>query len=415
MLFEQVLSSDNLRNAWKRVKQNKGAAGVDGLTIEDYPVWIHQHWVAIQRGLQQGYYCPLPVKRVEIPKTSGGVRLLGIPSVHDRVIQQAITQVLQPLIDPDFSNHSHGFRPNRSAHDAVRSVQKGIKDGYRYAVDIDLSKFFDKVDHDLLMNRLGKWVADKQLLALIGKYLRADVSIKGKREPTRCGVPQGGPLSPLLANIMLDSLDRYLESKGYRFARYADDFVISVKSLQEGECIKAEVTAHLETLKLPINTEKSQVVSSKQLNFLGFAFKGKKIVWSPKSLANFKHRIRELTGRSWGVSWVYRYKKLRQYIQGWGNYFGLSEYYRPVPLLDQWIRRRIRMCYLKQWRKIRTRIRNLIRLGVSKSAAISLGMSSKGYYRLAKTKAVQLALNNTWLKQQGLASIEVQWVKFHYS
>jgi len=415
MLFAQVLSSNNLRDAWKRVKQNKGAAGVDGLTIEDYPVWIHQHWAGIYRGLQQGYYCPLPVKRVEIPKPNGGIRLLGIPSVHDRVIQQAITQVLQPLIDPDFSAHSHGFRPNRSAHDAVKSVQKGIKEGYGYAVDIDLSKFFDKVDHDLLMNRLGKWVTDKQLLALIGKYLRAEVSVKGKLEASSCGVPQGGPLSPLLANIMLDDLDRYLESKDYRFARYADDFVISVKSLQEGERIKTEVTAYLETLKLPINTEKSQVISSKQLCFLGFAFKGKKIVWSPKSLANFKHRIRELTGRSWGVSWAYRYTKLRQYIQGWGNYFGLSEYYRPIPLLDQWIRRRIRMCYLKQWRRIRTRIRNLMRLGVSKHTAISLGMSSKGYYRLAKTKAVQLALNNNWLKSQGLASVEEQWVKFHYS
>lgn len=415
MLFEHVLSSDNLRDAWQRVKQNKGAAGVDGLTIEDYPVWIHRHWAGIQRGLQQGYYCPLPVKRVEIPKPNGGVRLLGVPSVHDRVIQQAITQVLQPLIDPDFSDHSHGFRPKRSAHDAVKSVQKGIKEGYGYAVDIDLSRFFDNVDHDLLMNRVGKWMDDKQLMALIGKYLRADVSIKGQREPTRCGVPQGGPLSPLLANIMLDDLDRYLESKGYRFARYADDFVISVKSLTEGERVKTEVTAYLETLKLPINTEKSQVVSSKQLNFLGFAFKGKKIVWSPNSLANFKHRIRELTGRSWGVSWAYRYEKLRQYIQGWGNYFGLSEYYRPIPLLDQWIRRRIRMCYLKQWRRIRTRIRHLMRLGVSKSVAISLGMSSKGYYRLAKTKAVQLALNNNWLILQGLVSVEEQWVKFHYS
>jgi RNA-directed DNA polymerase len=196
---------------------------------------------------------------------------------------------------------------------------------------------------------------------------------------------------------------------------FADDFVISVKSLTEGDRIKAEVIAYLETLKLPINTEKSQVVSRQQLSFLGFAFKGKKIVWSVKSLANFKHRIRELTGRSWGVSWAYRYEKLRQYIQGWGNYFGLSEYYRPIPLLDQWIRRRIRMCYLKQWRRIRTRIRNLMRLGVSKSVAISLGMSSKGYYRLAKTKAVQLALNNKWLKSQGLVSIEAQWVKFHYS
>jgi RNA-directed DNA polymerase len=415
MLFEQVLSSENLRNAWKRVKQNKGAAGVDGRTIDDYPVWIHQHWDNILRGLQQGYYCPLPVKRVEIPKSNAGVRLLGIPSVNDRVIQQAITQVLQPLIDPGFSDHSHGFRPKRSAHDAVKSVQKGIKEGYGYAVDIDLSKFFDHVDHDLLMNQLGKWVADKQLLALIGKYLRAEVCIKGKREATRRGVPQGGPLSPLLANIMLDDLDRYLESKGYRFARYADDFVISVKSLTEGERVKTEVTAYLETLKLPINTEKSQVVSSKQLSFLGFIFKGKKIVWSPKSLANFKHRIRELTGRSWGVSWAYRYTKLRQYIQGWGNYFGLSEYYRPIPLLDQWIRRRIRMGYLKQWRRIRTRICQLMRRGVSKHTAISLGMSSKGYYRLAKTKAVQIALNNEWLKSQGLASVEEQWVKFHYS
>ena len=186
--------------------------------------------------------------------------------------------------------------------------------GYGYAVDIDLPKFFDKVDHDLVMNRLGKWVADKQLLALIGKYLRADVSIKGKREPTLCGVPQGGPLSPLLANIMLDSLDRYLECKGYRFARYADDFVISVKPLTEGERVKDEVSAFLKTLKLPINTEKSQVVSIKQLSFLGFVFKGKKIAWSPKSLANFKYRIRELTGRSWGVSWAYRYEKLRQFI-----------------------------------------------------------------------------------------------------
>jgi len=215
---------------------------------------------------------------------------------------------------------------------------------------------------------------------------------------------------------MLDDLDRYLESKDYRFARYADDFVISVKSLQEGERIKTEVTAYLDTLKLPINTEKIQVVSRKQLNFLGFAFKGKKIVWSVKSLANFKHRIRELTGRSWGVSWAYRYEKLRQYIQGWGNYFGLSEYYRPIPILDQWIRRRIRICYLKQWRRIRTRIRKLMRLGVSESTAIRLGMmSSKGYYRLAKTKAVQLALNNEWLKSQGLVSVKEQWVKFHYS
>ena len=284
MLLEQILASENLQLAWKRVKQNKGAAGVDGLTIDHYLEWANVHWGAVNRGLERGYYCPLPVKRVEIPKPNGGTRLLGIPCVNDRVIQQAITQCLQPIIDPDFSEHSHGFRPNRSAHHAVKAVQEGIKQGYDYAVDIDLSKFFDNVDHDLLMNRVSKWVDDKRVLALIGKYLRAGVSIKGKIEAMPRGVPQGGPLSPLLANVMLDDLDRYLESKGYRFARYADDFVISVKSSSEGERIKAQVITFLETLKLPINTEKSQVVSVRKLSFLGFVFKGKKIVWSPKAL-----------------------------------------------------------------------------------------------------------------------------------
>jgi RNA-directed DNA polymerase len=368
------------------------------------------HWGNINRGLEQGYYCPLPVKRVEISKSNGGIRLLGIPGVNDRVIQQAITQCLQPLIDPDFSEHSHGFRPLRSALQAVKAVQAGIKQGYGYAVDIDLSKFFDNVDHDLLMTRVSKWVNDKRVLALIGKYLREGLAL----EPTPRGVPESGPLSPLLANVMLDDLDRYLESKSYRFARYADDSVISVKSSSEGERIKAEVIAFLEMLKLPINTEKSQIVPVRKLSFLGFVFKGNKIVWSPKALANFKHRIREITGRSWGVSWAYRYQQLRRYISGWINYFGLIEYYRPVPELDHWIRRRIRMCYLKQWCRMRTRIRNLIRLGVSTKLAIYIGLSSKGYYRLAKTKAVQMGLNNDGLKAQGLVSVKEQWVKFHY-
>jgi RNA-directed DNA polymerase len=379
-----------------------------------YLAWAKVHWRNVNRGLEQGYYCPLPVKRVEIPKSNGGIRLLGIPGVNDRVIQQAITQCLQPIIDPDFSEHSHGFCPNRSAHHAVKSVQEGIKQGYGYAVDIDLSKFFDHVDHDLLMSHVSKWVDDKRVLVLIGKYLRAGVSVKGKIEATPRGVPQGGALSPLLANIMLDDLDRYLESKRYRFARYADDFVISVQSFSEGERIKAEVIAFLETLKLPINTEKSQVVPVRKLSFLGFVFMDKKIVWSPKALANFKHRIREITGRSWGVSWAYRYQQLRRYIFGWINYFGLSEYYRPVPELDHWIRRRIRMCYLKQWSRMQPRIRHLIRLGVSSKLAIYIGLSSKGYYRLAKTKAVQMGLNNDWLKAQGIVSVKEQWVKFHY-
>ena len=413
-LFEKIFSSANLPMAWDHVKQNKGAAGIDGCSLEDYPPWAKAHWSNVKRGLERGYYCPQPVKRIEIPKPNGGIRLLGIPTVNDRVIQQAINQILQPLIDPTFSVHSYGFRPYLSAHHAVRAVQRHIKEGYRYAVDIDLAKFFDHVDHDLLMHRLSQRIDDKQVLALVGKYLRAGVSINGTVEKTLRGVPQGSPLSPLLANVLLDDLDGYMESQSYRFARYADDFVISVRSLEEGRRVKADVEAFLETLKLPINTKKSRVIAVRHLSFLGFVFRGKRIVWSPKSLANFKRRIRQLTGRSWGVSWKVRYRKLREYITGWMNYYALSEYYRPIPRLDQWIRRRIRMCYLKQWRRPRTRIRNLIRLGVSTSVAIMLGMSSKGYYRLAKTKAVQIALNNEWLKSEGLVSLKDRWSSFHY-
>jgi RNA-directed DNA polymerase len=414
-LLEQILAPENLQTAWKRVKQNQGAAGVDGQSIADYPHWARQHWSGIKRGLLAGYYIPQPVKRVEIPKPNGGKRLLGIPTVNDRVIQQAITQVLNPIFDPGFSSHSYGFRPNKSAHQAVLSVRGFIRQGCRYAVDIDLAKFFDHVDHDLLMHRLSRRIRDKRVLKLIGRYLRAGVAVEGKIQPTRLGVPQGGPLSPLLANIMLDDLDRYLESRQYHFARYADDFVISVRSKEQGLEIKENVEHFLETLKLPINQDKSGVVKINQLSFLGFTFRGKKIVWSDKALRAFKHQIRVLTNRTWSVSWNVRYQKLRRYISGWINYFGLSEYYRPVPGLDEWLRRRIRMCYLKQWRRPRTRIRNLIRLGVGTRQAIHLGLSSKGYYRLAKTYAVQLGLNDQWLKDQGLISIREQWIKFHYN
>ena len=414
MLLEQILASENLQAAWKHVKQNKGSAGIDGITLDDYLPWATAHWQNIRRGLLEGHYCPLPVRRVEIPKPNGDVRLLGIPSVNDRVIQQAITQILQPLIDPDFSDYSYGFRPKRSAHHAVYRVRQMIKDQRKYAVDIDLSKFFDKVDHDLLMNRLTVWIDDKRVLALIGKYLRAGISNNGMITASLCGVPQGGPLSPLLANVMLNDLDHYMERQGYHFARYADDFVIGTRTLVEGQQVKEDIEGFLKTLKLPINETKSSVIQMKQLNFLGFAFRGKKIVWSDKALKNFKHRIRELTGRSWGVSWWYRYKQLRLYIVGWLNYYRLSEYYRPVPLLDQWIRRRIRMCYLKQWRKPRTRARKLMKLGVTEKLARSIAASEKSVYRLAKTKAVQLALNNKWLALQGLVSVKEQWSAFHY-
>lgn len=415
-LLKQVLSPENLKAAWKQVKRNKGAPGADGITIEDYPQWARKHWAETRRALECGYYIPQPVKRVEIPKPNGGSRSLGIPSINDRVIQQAIAQVLAPIIDPTFSESSHGFRPGRNAHGAVRQVKCFIEEGYRVAVDVDLSKFFDRVNHDILMSRLARHIADKRLLKLIGRYLRAGVEIDGSHHPTPEGVPQGGPLSPLLANVVLDDLDKLLESRRMRFARYADDFTICVKSTSAGHRVMQWLKRYLNTtLKLVVNEEKSKVVKTNDLHFLGFTFRGKKIRWSDKALQDFKHNIRRLTNRSWGISMQRRYRELRLYIQGWINYFGLSEYYRPFPGLDEWIRRRLRMCYLKQWRKPRTRIRNLIALGTRTYTAVCLGLSSKGPYRLARTLATQSGMTNKWLEVQGLVSIRELWIKFHYA
>ncbi len=414
-LMTQVLAPFNLQTAWKRVRSNKGAAGVDSVTIEAYPEWAKQHWSATRRALERGYYIPQPIRRVEIPKASGGSRQLGIPTVNDRVIQQAIAQVLTPIIDPTFSEFSYGFRPNRSAHDAVRQVQTYIKENRKVAVDIDLSKFFDRVEHDILMHKLSAHIRDKDLMKLIGRYLRADIEVDGRLQPSRQGVPQGGPLSPLLANVMLDTLDKYLESRKLNFSRYADDFVICVKSSSAANRVLKHVRKFLDTkLKLPINTEKSKVVKVRYLNFLSFIFVGKKIRWSDKALQDFKYNIRRLTKRSWGISMQRRYRELVWYIRGWTNYFALSEYYRPLPGLDQWIRRRLRMCYLKQWRKARTRVRKLMQLGCTKESAVYLGASQKGYYRLAKTLATHSGMGNKWFEQQGLVSVRDLWIKFHY-
>ena len=415
-LMKRVLSPLNLHAAWKQVRRNKGAPGVDGVAIEDYPQWARKHWATTRRALERGYYIPRAVRRVEIPKPKGGIRLLGIPTVNDRVIQQAIAQVLTPIIDPSFSEASHGFRPGRKAHDAIRQIKGFIEDGYRVAVDVDLSKFFDCVNQDMLMERLRRFITDKSLLKLIGRYLRAGVSIDGELNPTLKGVPQGGPLSPLLANIMLDDLDKHLEAQQLRFARYADDFTICVKSTSAGPRVMARVSRFLSSkLKLTVNHEKSKVVKTNALHFLGFTFRGKKIRWTDEALYDFKYHIRRLTKRSWGISMQRRLRELRRYTQGWINYFGLSEYYRPLPGLDEWIRRRIRMCYLKQWRKPRTRIRNLIKLGTRTRTAVSLGLSSKGPYRLARTLATHSGMTNKWLEVQGLVSVRELWVKFHYA
>ena len=415
-LLERVLSRDNVQKAWKRVKANKGVPGIDRMSIEDFPEFARAQWDNIRDSLMAGTYQPSPVKRVEIPKPTGGTRPLGIPTVLDRVIQQAMYQVMMPIFDADFSEFSYGFRPGRSAHGAVRKVREYIRKGYRIAVDMDLSKFFDRVDHDVLMHRVARKIRDKHILRLIGKYLRAGVVIKGRLQKSREGVPQGGPLSPLLANILLDDLDKELEKRGHKFVRYADDFVILVRTQRAGLRVKESVTRFLENkLKLKVNQDKSRVSSTDNTNFLGFTFKGTKIRWSDKAFREFKRRVKRLTGRSWFVSMEYRYKKLSQYIRGWMNYFGISEYYRPIPEIDQWLRRRMRMCYWKQWRRPRTKIRNLRKLGTSLKAALGVGLSRKGPWRLARTLATQTGMTNKWLKEQGLVSVKERWVNIHYS
>jgi RNA-directed DNA polymerase len=330
-LLERILSRENMAKAWRRVKANKGAPGVDGISIEQFPDHTRPQWKAIRASLVTVTYLPTPVKRVEIPKPSGGIRLLGIPTVLDRLIQQSFAQKLTPIFDPEFSESSFGFRPGRSAHGAVRKVQEYIRQGYRVAVEIDLAKFFDMVDHDLLMHFVGRKVRDKRVLALIGKYLRAGIMVKGRMQTSRKGVPLGGPLSPLLANIMLDHLDKELELRGHHFARYADDFVILVKSRRAGNRVMHSIGRFLTThLKLTVNASKSKVVSSNDISFLGFTFKGSRIVWTDKAFSTFKQRVKRLTGRSWFVSMEYRLRKLAEYIRGWVGCFGLSEYYRPI-------------------------------------------------------------------------------------
>ena len=414
-LMGRVLDRANMQRAWKRVKANKGAPGIDGMTVDEFPAYACSHWPEIRQALLDETYQPSPVRRVEIPKRSGrGKRPLGIPTVVDRVICQAIQQVLTPIFDPDFSESSFGFRPGRSAHGALRQAQQQIRKGRRIAVDLDLEKFFDKVNPDVLMARVARKVRDKRLLALIGRYLRAGVLVGEVIQATGIGTPQGSPLSPLLANILLDDLDKELERRGHSFVRYADDLLILVKSQRAGLRVKAGITRFLTCwLKLTVNESKSRVCGINECVFLGFTFRGAKIRWSEEAFADFKHRIRRLTGRSWGVSMSHRLQRLAQYIRGWMNYYGISEYYRPVPELDHWIRRRIRMCHWKQWRYARTKVRNLLSLGTGKRQAILTAISRKSYWHLSKTLATQTGMTNKWLERQGLVSVRQLWIKAH--
>jgi RNA-directed DNA polymerase len=415
-LLGLALQSANIMAAWKRVRANKGAAGIDGMSIDDFPPWAKEgNWKRIMTELRSGQYQPSPVRRVEIDKPDGGKRQLGIPTVVDRVIQQAIAQVLTPIFDPTFSDNSFGFRPNRNGQQAVKQVQDIIKTGRRFAVDVDLSKFFDRVDHDLLMTHLGCEVKDKRLLKLIKRYLRAGVIDNQFYSESREGVPQGGPLSPLLANIMLDPLDKELEKRGHKFARYADDFTILVKSTRAGERVLSSISRFLiNRLKLIVNLVKSHVVKTSKSKFLGFTFKGGRIHWHPKTVLKFKQQVRRLTNRNWGVSMHYQLFKISQYLRGWINYFGIASGYQRCVDLDHWIRRRVRMAYWRQWRKPRTKVRNLMRLGVHVQAAVACGITSKGPWRSAKTPGVNQALSLDYLKSEGLYSLRDGWIALHH-
>jgi RNA-directed DNA polymerase len=409
MLMEQILSRENLRKALKRVEKNKRSHGVDGMPVESLRAYLMTHWASIRASIEDGSYVPAPVRRVEIPKPAGGVRLLGIPTALDRFIQQAISQVLTPLFDPTFSEFSYGFRPGRRGHDAVRKARSYIEEGYRWVVDIDLEKFFDRVNHDRLMGILAKRVQDKTLLKLIRRYLESGVMIGGVKVANEQGVPQGGPLSPLLANIVLDELDKELERRGHRFVRYADDCNIYVKSRRAGERVMTSITRFIENkLRLKVNMEKSAVDRPWKRKFLGFSF-----TWEPKprirvakeSLKRAKQKLKELTSRSKPIPMQKRIEEINQFVVGWCKYFALADTPTPFRQLDEWLRRRLRMCLWKQWKTPRTRIRKLISLGVPKGKAFEWGNTRKKYWRIASSPILHQTLGSAWWQSQGLKSM----------
>lgn len=407
--MEQILSRENLQAAIKKVEANKGAAGVDGVTIRQLREYVQKHWPEIKLKLQKGTYKPSPVRKVEIPKPEGGVRALGIPTVIDRFIQQATLQVLTPLFDPGFSPHSYGFRPGKRGHDAVRQARKYIEEGYGIVVDIDLEKFFDRINHDILMSRVVRKVKDKKLLKLIRSYLNAGIMVEGIRVRTEEGTPQGGPLSPLLANILLDDLDKELERRGLRFCRYADDCNIYVKTKRAGERVKQSITRYLEKkLRLKVNEGKSAVDRPWKRKFLGFSFykqKAIKVRIAPKSLKRLKDKIREITNPTWSISMNERIQRLNQYLTGWIGYYALADAPSVLEGLEEWIRRRLRLCLWLQWKRVRTRIRELKALGLKKSQAEEIANTRKGAWRTTKTPHLHKALGNAYWQSQGLMSL----------
>jgi RNA-directed DNA polymerase len=411
-LMEEVCRRQNCRQALARVKSNKGSAGGDGMTVEQLPAYLKQHWPAIREQLLRGTYKPQPVKRVEIPKPDGGVRKLGIPTVLDRFIQQAVMQVLQGRWDRTFSKYSYGFRPGRSAHQAVTKAQQYIAAGYRWVVDLDLEKFFDRVNHDKLMGKIAKRINDQQLLKLIRAFLRAGVMEGGLVSPVDEGTPQGGPLSPLLSNIVLDELDRELERRGHRFVRYADDSNIYVRSQRAGERVMRSIKQFItKQLKLKVNEQKSAVARPGERKFLGFSFtwqREPKRRIAPKAIARFKQRVRELTRRTRGVSVEAMVAQLGRYLTGWRGYFGFCQTPSVMQRLEQWLRRRLRSVVWKQWKYAKVRFAELRKRGLSKDLAAQTAGSAHGPWRLSNSPALAIALPNAFFVSLGLPSLVVK-------
>jgi RNA-directed DNA polymerase len=416
MILESILERHNLNEAFKRVKRNKGSYGIDKMTVDELQQYLSEHGEELRESILSGTYFPNPVRRVEIPKDNGKTRQLGIPTVVDRVIQQAITQILTPIFEKTFSDNSFGFRPKRSAHDAVKRCQEYINQGYGWVVDTDLQAYFDTVNHDILIRLVYKEVKDIRVISLIRKYLKAGVMINGVAKLTEDGVPQGGNLSPLLSNIMLNELDKELTKRGLKFVRYADDSNIYVKSKKAANRVMASITKFIEgKLKLTVNKEKSSVDRPQRLKFLGYSFynskKGVRMRVHEKPLKKFKRKLKFLTGRSRIGNIKTTYIKLKQVIVGWINYYKLADMKTLMQRLDEWLRRRIRMCYWKQWKKTKTKFTNLQKLGATKQKAWEHANTRKGYWKISNSPILATTITNAKLKISGLVSLVEVYAK----
>lgn len=417
-LLARILHRDNLNAAFKRVKRNGGAAGVDGMTVDEMLPYLKEHGEMLVQSIQGGRYKPKPVRRVEIPKPDGGVRLLGVPTVIDRMIQQAIVQVLQPIFEPTFSVSSYGFRPKRNAQQAIKRAREYYDDGYTQVVDIDLAKYFDTVNHDILIDMVRAEVKDESVIKLIRKFLKSGVMVNGLVSQTTEGTPQGGNLSPLLSNIYLTSFDRMLESRGHKFVRYADDCNIYVKSRRAAERVMASCVNYLEgKLKLKVNREKSKIGSPLRLNFLGFSLCkiGKKTGIRPhgKSIKRFKDKVRELTSRKQGKSVEQILVNLKRFTTGWLGYYSVANMKSHIQTLNEWVRRRIRQIYWKQWKRIKTKHDNLVRLGIPDSKAWEWANSRLGYWRIAHSWILTRSLTNKYLTSVGYDDISKRYEVLH--